>query len=87
MLKGKIPSECIKACYNKEKLGDKSNRITSNIRFHQLAKIQTLTKEDGSLPTKLNLNTLISDLAIFVILDVECVRPNHQQVGIKKQER
>ena len=52
MLKGKIPSECIKACYNKEKLGDKSNRITSNIRFHQLAKIQTLTKEDGSLPTK-----------------------------------
>jgi hypothetical protein len=52
MLEGKIPSECIKACYSKEELGDKSNRISSNIRFHHWAKIQKLTKEDGSIPSK-----------------------------------
>ena len=38
MLKGKIPHECVKACYDKEKLGDKSNRISSNIRFHHWSK-------------------------------------------------
>ncbi len=52
MLKGKIPSECIQACYNKEKLGDKSNRISSNVRYHQWAKLQNLTKPDGAIPTK-----------------------------------
>jgi organic radical activating enzyme len=52
MLKGKIPYECIKACYDKEKLGDKSNRISSNIRFHHWSKLQKLTEEDGSIPTK-----------------------------------
>ena len=51
MLKGKIPSECIKTCYEVEKLGDKSNRISSNVRFHQWSKLQT-TKEDGSIPNK-----------------------------------
>ncbi len=52
MLAGKVPYECEKACYDRESLGDKSNRISSNIRFHHWAKLQKLTEEDGSIPTK-----------------------------------
>lgn len=52
MLEGKIPSECIQACYNKEKLGDKSARISSNVKYHHWSRLQKLTKADGSIPTK-----------------------------------
>jgi hypothetical protein len=34
LLKGVIPTECKNACYDKEKQGSGSNRITANDRFN-----------------------------------------------------
>ena len=48
-LKNKIPTECVHACYDKEKQGSGSNRITANDRFNKYAYLQDETNSDGSL--------------------------------------
>ena len=49
LLKGIIPTECKNACYDKEKQGSGSNRITANDRFNHYAHLQNKTNSDGSL--------------------------------------
>ena len=49
LLKGIIPTECKNACYDKEKQGSGSNRITANDRFNKYAYLQDETNIDGSL--------------------------------------
>lgn len=49
-LAGSYPEEC-SVCYNKEKIGIFSHRMGSNVDFKRFAKIQSLTRVDGSLPT------------------------------------
>ena len=51
-LNNKIPSECIRACYDKEKQGSDSNRLQVNKRFSKDGYLQSQTNEDGSLDNK-----------------------------------
>ena len=50
-LKNKIPIECIKACYEKEKQGSDSNRLQVNRRFAKDTYLQEQTNIDGSIDT------------------------------------
>jgi len=57
-LKNKIPTECVHACYDKEKQGSGSNRLQVNQRFQKYAYIQDKTNSDGSVdstPTYLDI--------------------------------
>lgn len=49
-LEGKIPLECEKVCYSKERLGDSSNRLSKNSFYKHYARLQEFTREDGSVP-------------------------------------
>lgn len=51
-LNGKIPSECIEACYDKQKQGAISNREQVNSRFSKFQYLQEQTNEDGSVDNK-----------------------------------
>ena len=48
-LKGRPPKECVEVCYRVEGKGGNSNRLQVNKRFSDKAKVQNLTKPDGSL--------------------------------------
>lgn len=48
-LEGKNVPECEWACFNKEKLGSKSHRQIMNENYKDLAVLQSMTEDDGSL--------------------------------------
>ena len=51
-LNGEIPIACQKTCYDKERVGDRSNRQSVNSRFKKWEKLQDITESDGYLKTK-----------------------------------
>jgi hypothetical protein len=51
-LNNKIPTDCITACYNKEKQGSISNRQQVNSRFNKKDYLQDKTNIDGSIDSK-----------------------------------